>query len=285
MPFKPYTLPLSDQPDVRIFFHGQLLMRAEGDGSSCEVGVNPLATDHVLSVEVRTKQVGKPDLINLRLFGPFNFRQPGMTIAVSSPAGPVGAYKCVGSTAPDPVTGTGGLEEDFRWILNLESNLFHGKPLNSSVFNSQHTIKLQDAQYYFETANRADARLEFERTGGGKDPLTLRRIGAIARASVFLAGTQSLLVKWNDGSGKEHILPLQKATDITYEIYIENTPLFVEADLQHPEQFEELVHYYRVIPSVASNERFSLTPKPAGTATGQEGSPTIPCQVMQLDGP
>src|SRR5215204_3898802 len=97
MPFK--TRPLTDiptrPPDVEIIFHGQLLLRSE-DGVSCEVGINPIAANHVLTVEARTKTAGQPDVIHMRHVGPLHFRLPGMTIEVTEPADFPAAWKCVG---------------------------------------------------------------------------------------------------------------------------------------------------------------------------------------------
>lgn len=291
MVFTPTQQPTSVVPDVKIFFHGQLFLRSE-DGKTCEVGVNPLATNHVLSIEVRTKISGaldldKIDLINMRHFGPLNFRQPGMTIGIDPPQIPY-AFKCVSPEVVDPEAGTGP-PYDFRWLLNLEGNLFHhDRQLTPTIFGTQNVITLQDGQFFFDTARRSDARLVFERTGGGKNLATLRRIGAVARANAFLAGNQSVVLQWHDGN-RQRELRLTKADSVTYEIYIENTPLYVQvnpSDLGNPTAlalYEELNHYYKVIGEIPAAMQFKLTPKPAPGP--QAGSPTIPCQVIILDGP
>src|SRR5947209_5621689 len=115
-------------PDVNIFFSGQMLLRAADDGTSCDVGVNPLAANHVLTIEARTKVVEagvvKSDVIRMRHVGPLNFRQSeGMLIKVSDPVAHPAAFSCCRRLDPTPVH-----ENDFRWILNLEGQDFHGKP-------------------------------------------------------------------------------------------------------------------------------------------------------------
>lgn len=318
MPFRQKLLAdvPGGEPDVKIIFHGQLLLRSE-DGATCEVGVNPLATGHVLSVEARTKAPGKPDLINMRHIGPLHFRRPeGMTIEVSPAVASPAAFKCVTLDPVNYETGEGAPDNDFRWILNLEGPLFHERELNPSIFGTQHVIKLQGGEFFFQTALRADSRLDYVRKGGGKTDLRLKRIGAIASASVFLAANQSVVLRWKDGTQEaDRVLTLTKsAQGATYEIYVENTPLYTELDPSNPSVHDELIEYYKVIPEIPPmpmSARFRLEPSfptfegesapgpsPAGSGEyrpsesgegeppeGEEGSPSIPCQVMTLDGP
>lgn len=316
MPFRTRLLtdPTSGpEPDVKIFFHGQLLLRSE-DGMTCEVGVNPIATNHVLTVEARTKTPGKPDLINMRHVGPLHFRQPhGMTIKLTEDekAPPPIAWKCITLDPIDYTTGDGPPkgppDEDFRWILNLEGGLFHGRELNPAVFGTQHVIKLQGGQYFFQTARKSDGRLSYIRTGGGKPDMTFKKIGAIARASVFLLENQGVMLSWQDGSQEEdRVLTLTKSTQgSTYEIYIENTPLYEDLDPSSDlSKHDELIEYYKVIPEIPQSARFKFAPPPphprivngesapdsdtvdsAGNEPPEAGSPSIPCQIMTLDGP
>jgi len=280
------TLP-TRTPDVEIIFHGQLFLRSE-DGRICEVGVNPIATDHELLIEVRTKTPGgRPDQINMRHVGPLDFRSPeGMSIELVPPADTLAAWKCVTTDAIDRHTGDGSTNDDFRWMLNLEGNLFHNKDLHPVVFGTQNTIKLHQGEYFFRTGVRAPDRLRYERRGGGLGNEDFKRIGAIARASLFLVQNQSLVIRWTEGT-EPRTLTLTKSSDnTTYEVYIENTPKFVvvpnPSDLS---AFEELVHFYKVIPTAEVSPAAKFTLKPVDVPAGQTGSPTIPCQVMTLDGP
>jgi hypothetical protein len=293
VPFKPMLLDSmpSPKPDVEIFFHGQLLLRSE-DGTACEVGVNPNAAGHVLTVEARTKTPGKLDLINMKHIGLLHFRQPeGMTIEITDVGQddppPPAAWKCITLDPIDYTEGVGAPDEDFRWMLNLEGRLFHQKKLKPNIFGTQHVIKLQGGEYFFQTALRMDRRIILTRTGGGLGDLKLKGAGAIARASVFLVEDQSVVLRWNDGS-KERTLTLTKSKDSTYEIYIENTPLFVEVDPLNLSKHEELNEYYKVIREISSaapRAKFSLIPSRDPAALRESGSPSIPCQAMTLDGP
>lgn len=284
-------------PDVEIFFHGQLLLRSE-DEVTCEVAVNSLAGNHVLTVEARTKIAGRPDpIIRMRHVGPLLFRrQEGMLIEVTG-AGPApAAFKCIKMVGgvPVPIDYTSGAsdppDEDFRWILNLEGPQFHRRDLDVPIFNSQNTIRLRGGEYYFRTAQRADDRImTHTRKDGGQGPLTFRRIGVVARASVFLANGQFVQLRWQASNVEgDASVVLEKAANTTHEIYINNAPLFLKGPSatgggEFP-QFDELPEYYKLITNVTPSARFQLVPtfppRPRDT-----GSPDIPCQVQQLDGP
>jgi hypothetical protein len=291
------------KPDVQIFFQGQLLLRAPGEGRTCEVAVNPLATNHAITIEARTKVTGKPDTIKMRHVGPLAFRRDGragMLIEVINPsAANPAAFKCTqrGVATVDYTSGASiPSDEDFRWILDLESSQFHGQVLNVPIFDSHHVISLRGGEYYFRTATRADARTVHKRVGGGKDPVTFRRIGVIASASVFFAPDQenhAVRMTWQSPTRSgDATVTLNKAANTTHEIYINNTPLFLDSarELADPEsgellEFEELKDCYKLVTGVLTPNQFKLIPTLLrdGSEPGQEGSPDIPCQIHRLD--
>lgn len=301
MPFQTTSLtgPAGRQPDVRIFFNGQLLLRADEHGQICRAAVNHAAFQHVLSVEARTKTPGKADAILMRHLGPLNFRQPnqpGMVIDFSGGGPAPAVFKFISSAQLNLETGEAqgpdpqAAEQDFRWIINMEGGLFHGDLLNCSVFNTHNFIELRGGEYYFYTALRSGPGLKFTRKGGRKRDLDFRRIGAVIGANVFLNenGLQSLTVKWNNGvEGADKVLTLSKPTGgASHEIYIENTPLYQETTLTPPPTHSELIEYYKVLPDITDeNAKFNLEPSaeplPGG---GDTGSPDIPCQSVVLDG-
>ena len=296
MTFRPkdITQVPGDTPDVRIFFHGQLLLRSE-DEVTCEVAVNPLAVNHVLSIEARTKVAGRPDTIVMRHIGPLNFRQgEGMLIEVSPAVSSPAAFNCRTFDSIDYVSGTvPPRDDDFRWILNLEGPQFHRRDLNVPIFNSQHIIRLRNGEYFFRTAVRADTRLSHKRRGGEMEEVTFRRIGTIASASVFLTESQSVVLRWQSPTREgDHVVTLTKAANTTHEIFINNAPLYLDPPVQGEEptelpQFDELPEYYKVIPgieSILTDGRFRLVPVLAALDNLEGGSPSIPCQVRRLDG-
>jgi len=295
MTFRPRELATvpTGTPNVEIFFHGQLLLRSE-DGATCEVAVNPLAVNHVLTVEARTKVAGRPDdIIRMRHVGPLLFRrQEGMLIEIVGAGAAPAAFKCIKEDTPiDYTSGASDPpDEDFRWVLNLEGPQFHRRDLEVPVFNSHHIIRLRGGEYFFRTAQRADARMTHKRKDGGLGQLTFRRIGVIARASVFLAEGQAVQLRWQapNVEGDASVV-LDRAANTTHEIYVNNAPLFVrdpsETGGEFP-QFDELPEYYKLITNVPTTPgaRFQLVPT-FPPRPRDIGSPSIPCQVKRLDGP
>lgn len=295
MPFQEKSLAdvPARTPDVQIFFHGQLLLRAPGEGRTCEVAVNPLASNHVLTIEARTKRVDQPDEIRMRHVGPLLFRPgAGMLIRADPPVGSPAAFKCVKVGTPiDYTSGASNPPDgDFRWILNLEGPQFHQPAeLDGPIFSSHHVIRLEGGEYFFRTATRADALMGHTRRGGGKGPVTFRRIGVIASASVFFAAdppNQSVQLEWQAPTVAGSV-SLRKEPNTTHEIYINNAPLFLGPPPNAPDElakFEELRDYYKVlnVPLGRPNTTFELVPTRLGDDTG---SPSIPCQVHRLDGP
>ena len=277
------TIP-SRTPDVEIIFHGQLLMQSP-DGRICDVAVNPLALNHVLSIEARTRVPGQPDVVHMRHWGPLNFRSPeGMTIEMTPPSDTLAAWRCVGDTPPNAQTGGGAPPEDFRWVLNLEGTHFHNSDVVCPLFqnNRQHVIRLQNGEYFCRTGIRSPAGLRFVRKLLGQNPNDFRRIGAVGRVSVFLNPTQTLSLTWHDGV-QERVLPLEKPPQNGFhEIYIENTPLYLDPTLALAQ--DELAEYYKVL-NVPPEARFTFLPVREAIAAFDKGTPTIPCQIVRLDDP
>ncbi len=295
MPFQRKSLDLVPRgvaPDVQIIFHGQLILRST-DGQGCDVAVNPIATGHQLSIETRIKKRGYVDRIAMRHLGPLNFRNPeGLLIEVrgGAPVAPA-AFKLVSNGPINFEDANSTTEDDFRWILNLEGDQFHDAVLNAPVFESQNVIRMRGGEYNFKTAARPDLRLRYRRRGGNKPEKTMAAIGAIACADVYLVNDQRLVMKWQDGTQeRDRTLSLPKIAETTYEIYIENTPLFLDspvgAAVADREEFKEYYKLFPGVPAVPLGNRFALVPEVfVDPLNPQMGSPEIPCQVVTLDGP
>ena len=115
--------------------------------------------------------------------------------------------------------------------LNAEGPLFHGAELNVPIFATHNVIRLRGGEIYFKTAARASPRYQYRRRGGNKPDAVIGAIGAVASASVFLNDDQRLVMKWQDATretDRTHVLEKAAAADTTYEIYIENTPLYLD---------------------------------------------------------
>ncbi|HEX8173498.1 MAG TPA: hypothetical protein VF543_00095 [Pyrinomonadaceae bacterium] len=296
MPFKStrqgQQLP-TEEPDLRIFFHGLLLLRGADEAKFCLVEVHREPQyRHVLSIEARTKTPGEPDVVHMRtldkLQGEFTIQ------ATPSVANPV-VYKFQPSLAFDAVLGNGHAK-DFRWIINLEQ--LHEKPLTVDHTKTRPGIVIAGGVYYFYAAQRKLGPVELKQNGVTKK--TLSAVASIIGANLYLARGQEIILTWRD-NGKDNRLPLKKPqTGSSHEIYINNSPLFEEQTMGG--SHSELKEYYGVLPDVPTEEQFnleypfqSLDPDSKNMLIASQGgslkfesvtsTPTIPCQSVVLDPP
>ncbi|MDT7542444.1 MAG: hypothetical protein QOE33_2348 [Acidobacteriota bacterium] len=309
MPFLPISNLPNGKPSVKIFFNGLIILRSP-DGQTCFVETHraPLYP-HTLSVEVRTKVPGRPDVILLRHFGHLPGPDPGLSIRVESiaanPPAPVPSamYKYVPSASFDPIHPTGNeQDEDFRWVVNLEASHFHGQPLTVDTTKSRPggvmggviDGVIDSGVYYFYTAQLKKEQIEVVQGHTPKSPLA--SIATLIGAYLYLDDETEAVVTCR-ASGGDHVLRLERpdvAAGVSHEIYIDNSPLF--EDPVQGGSHSELVEYYRVITGVPKDKRFNLTfpgvaPLAAGAALKGSakfnlfGSVRIPCMSITLDGP
>src|SRR2546423_680066 len=148
MPFRPIAdRPMPPNPPIQIFFHGLIVLRSP-NGTNWFAEPH-YATDannlHTLSVEVRMKEPGKPDMILLRHFDKLPGSDPGLTITVVKEDGttqvPPVANKYVPVSSFLPINPTGEELKDFRWTINLEA--LHGTPLQIKTAKTRPGIEIR----------------------------------------------------------------------------------------------------------------------------------------------
>lgn len=295
MPFQPTLpgLPMQRNPAVRIFFHGLLILRASGTSRYSVVEVHQTASyPHILSVEVRTKIQGSPDVIAMRHFGPLE--PPGMTIDVDpAPTVPI-VYKHQPSGVFDPILG-GGLPDDFGWIPDLQT-LHRPKSLSVDITKTRPAITIGNGIYYFHTAQLRNGPIGVKQ--GHVSKSNLAGLASIVGANVYLDDTSKIVLKWTEnGSAKD--LRLGKPEPNSYhEIYVDNSPLY-EAPSGGATHSELREYYAVLVPSLPFEETFnlefpnlvaesdSLTASVSldGSAKfDRRGTPRIPCMPIVLDG-
>lgn len=281
------------EPDLRIFFHGLLLLRGL-DGKFCYVETHRQSPRHVLSIETRTKTPQKPDVVHMRHFGQFASTDPDMTITITPPSSSPVVYKFLPSPFFDPELPI-GQDNDFRWIINLEA--LHGKQLDIDTTKTRPGIIIGGGVYYFYTAQRMVETIRLKQNGTIKK--SLKAVASIIGANLYLDNAdQQIVMTWR-GNGQLNTLRLNKPqAPVSHEIYINNSPLYEDPllGISH----SELAEYYSVISNVTEGEQFELeypaqlldstsraklVESQGGSAkfTSLFGSPSIPCQSVVLD--
>lgn len=301
MPFQSRTTLPAQNPSVKIYFHGLNILRSP-DGQSCIVETHRMPRHpHTLSVEVRTKTPNEPDLILMRHFGHLSGAHPGLSISVDSITGPAATYKYVPIESFDPTIApsTPAAKKDFRWVINLEAEHFHGHTLPvDHEGKTRPGILIQNGVYYFYAAQLMMGPITVRQ--GDTHKLDLAAMASIIGANLYLDDGSEALIRWRSGRD-EFELPLGKpdiAAGAHYEIYIDNSPLFEPASSA---SHSELVEYYQVIPGVPPGQQHNLEFPELKAALGGEralsaslrgsakfdaivGSGRIPCQSITLDG-
>jgi hypothetical protein len=286
MPFTSET-NLPDNPDVRVFFTGLMILdpnpepNPDMDMNTCEVFVHRKAADHFLTIEVRRKQAGHPDIIMMRHAGPLAFAPPpgepgrfGMLIEVGPNPQGVRRYDPEDPDHPSP-EGAG-----FNLAIDLQGAQFHNGSIGSvDPLGGRPSILFNDAVFYTAviTGDHLDVGLIRE------EELLVPKLppfASVIGANIYLDKEDpdsAVFVQWRQ-EGLDQVLTLKKQEEgISYEIYIANEPLYEDEESLLP-RHEEFAEYYNILPQVPTNERFRLDiPKPpAGTPRGSTTTPCMP---------
>jgi hypothetical protein len=293
---------------VRVFFTGLLVIdpnpKAEAEAEAeanpyenmCEVFVHRSAPDHRLSIEVRRKRAGRPDIIMMRHIGQLDFIQPpggetarfGMLIEVNKNPKGIKRYDPAG---PDDASSEGeglGLAIDLDRLPSQrksvgEINPQAGRP--SILFN--------DGIFYTAAKTHQDLEVGLQKD----DVLVAEKLppfASVIGANIYLDKNKgddgevksSVIVQWVQ-QGLPQALELEKPDEegLSYEIYVVNEPLF-EADDSLLPRHDELQEYFKIFPD--AKERFSLIPpvteNAAGAAGKERGSTTTPCMPVVKSG-
>jgi hypothetical protein len=271
---------LEPNPDVRIFFVGQMILEPLIDGRGCEVYVNRSAPDHHLSIEVRLKRPGKPDEIVLRHSGLLPFAPPlnippappprvpprhGLFIFVNpSPTG-VKAYT-------ERTTSTEGR----RLSLALNMREIHDVATGPcEPIGGRPSILLNEGVFYTADVYPAGAKLKKKRPYS--TPIPLGEFASIIGANIYLAANQRVQMIYHQ-NGRNVSLPLEKKAGQSHEIYITNEPPFQDDSPQAPFAHDEFGEYYKILRDIPNIEQFVLeVPAP------RLGSLRTPCMSVLLD--
>lgn len=288
MPFTPAN-DLPPNPDVRIFLSGQLLIQPDGLARSCEVFVNGRARFHKLTIEVREKRAGHPDLIRMRHVGELPYAEPplssppgadliyGMTIRVNSVPKGVRSYN--GTNAS-----TEGQSLDLA--INLQHPRFHnGRAGQPERLGGRPSIFLNDAVFYAAelTDPMLTINLRKQRDPNTAPPVaTLMPFAQLIGANIYLDVSDKLVMRWKPNGNPRQLELTKPVPGVSYEVYIVNDPLF-EGESGEPPH-EELGEYYHLLPDVPDTDKLRLEVIPPGpVAAVHRGSTKTPCMSCILD--
>ncbi len=292
MPFTSVT-ELGKYPDVRVFFTGLLVIdpnpKAESgaDGepnpfeNTCEVFVHRSAPDHRLTIEVRRKRPGRPDILMMRHIGQLDFTVPpegvdprfGMFIEVNNNPKGIRRYD------PADPNNTSSEGEGLSLALDIEGLPHQEKSVGEiNPQAGRPSIRFNDGVFYTAAKTREDLVVGLKKDGVVVVP-KLPPFATVIGANIHLDDDASVILEWVQ-QGLTHTLELEKPKEegLSYEIYIVNEPLHEQEGLLPPH--DELQEYFKIFPK--AEERFALEPRPPGTpAPGRErGSTTTPCMPI-----
>lgn len=287
---------LRDNPDVRIFFTGLLILDPNPNPiptpapgvNTCEVFVHRSAPDHFLTIEVRRKRAGKPDIILMRHTGQLAFITPpegvdprfGMTIEVNDNPKGVQRYD-----PPDP-DNTSSEGEGLGLAIDLQRLPTQQGPVGRvNMLDGQPSILLNDGVFYTADKSSRDVTVRLKKD----DVVVVDKLDPFARvigANIYLDNDQSgVVVKWVQ-QGLPQTLTLTKPKpnpgeqSFTYEIYVVNEPLYEQEGSPLP-RHDELKEYFKILPE--ARERFELE-VPDNEPQTERGSTTTPCMPVVKGG-
>jgi hypothetical protein len=276
MPFTQAQVMPKQPPTVRIFLTGQLMLQPDNGGNSCEVFVNRSAPNHHLTVEVREKRPGKPDSILMRHHGPLEFRDSsepvdGVTIK-RIPEGKVSMY-----TGKPTQYG-----ESLSCAIDLRGEGFHPSNEMAVDFESARpSIMIQDG--IFNTAMKTSSKLKIKLKRGETALRDLAPFTSLIGANIYLDKDEFLIFAWREmGLNKTLSLTKPEEKGAAYEIYIINDPLF--EDPEEPKAHDEFGEYYKVLPTVSSDERLKLDVTFPQPVPQDKGTTKTPCMPVIIDG-
>lgn len=276
MPFTP-SATLDPSPDVRIYFTGLQVLEALSN-NTCEVFINRRSPEHHLSIEVRRKQTGHPDVILMRHEGPLSFTAP-------VPPGTPPRYGLSIRVAPNPTgikgyDGTTASTEGQR--LSLAFNMFRIHDVATGPvepMGGRPSILIDEGIFYSAATFTAGAILQKKRPGS--QPKSQGEFANIIGANIYLTQGRVVTLSWRQ-NGRDVLLSLAKSTTHTHEIYINNEPLYEDDSPTAPFAHDEFAEYYKILPAVQPDEQFSLTFPPPQGPPPDRGSTRTPCASVLL---
>lgn len=274
MPFTPIP-KLDPNPDVRIFFTGLLVLESLAN-NTCEVFVNYRSPDHHLSIEVRRKRTGLPDVVMMRHQGPLSFTAPG------GGQPPRFGLKIEVIPTPTGISGYNGAQASTEGKkLDFAFNMFriHDVATGSvEALGGRPSILINQGIFYSADTFTRGAILKKKKPMSPPKPQN--EFANIIGANIYLTAPQVVTLSWRQ-QGRDVLLNLPKSAQHSYEIYINNEPLYEDDSLLQPFLHDEFAEYYKILPAIGPEEQFELT-FPQTSPPPERGSTRTPCASVLL---
>jgi hypothetical protein len=269
---------LPPNPSVRVFFVGLLILQPSRDGRRCEVFVNRSAPEHYLTVEVRQKRAGKPDIIKMRHAGPLSFlnvpqgspHRHGLTI-LGNGANGVRAYNGANPSSEGQSVGS---------VIEMKARHAPVPVGDVDLLGGLPSLLMDDALFYSADKTPDDLIVTLKKRKVGSQPQPISPFSSIVGANVYLAAGGKVTVSYKL-YGRDVNVELKQAEG-PFEIYVSNDPLYEDDSLDVPKH-DEFAEYYKILPGVPTDEQFIMEfPKPQG-AGDNRGTTRTPCTSVLLD--
>lgn len=270
MPFTP-SKTLDPNASVRIFFIGLNILAATED-NKCQVYVHKTSPPHTLSIEVRRKRKGKPDVLMMRHLGKLN--SVGL-----DPKNGLLIHTNLGEGVETGVQAYNGDEESpegFRLSDAFSLKKLLGVTPDIDPKGALPGISINHGTFY--TADKFTGRAKINKNDGTVTELT--EVPTILGANIYLSpqnDEHAVTLIWRQQGADVH-LPLVPSRDSSYEIYIINEPLFVPDEptsLRHG----EFTEYFKILRNVPRNQQFEIE----FIDVPERGSNRTPCTSIVLD--
>jgi hypothetical protein len=293
---------MPDNPPIQILFHGLVVLRSPPAAPNWFAEIHHEAADHVLSIEVRLKEPGKPDRVLFRHYGPLDpslkitvVRQDGSEVAPR-------AFKYKPSFFPLPPEEA---VKNFESVLNLGSPKFHNTLLKVKEPKTRPNIEFSGGDSYLYSAlvekdievTPPPKKNEDGTTDDTANPSFKTEVAVIAGAYLYF-GAEGVKAVITGGKLTQPLeLPkLLASSPITYEIYVNNSPLAEPQTAAH----SDVEEHYAIVEKTNGDDlpvtgHFKLkfpneTVAPDTATTGKylleddRASIRIPCMPGTVDG-
>ena len=277
MPFTPSNT-LDPNPSVKIIFTGLLILRP-GPTDTCQVFIHNSCNEHSFLVETRRKRPNKPDVVMMRIPGPVPFtaadptRTHGLLIRTAGlPANVKGVKAYNGNVSSTEGTKLAD-SFDLARILDVSPGNVDGVGGLPSIFIDHGILYTAETVAMNATLKKID----------GSKIITLATVPTIIAANIYLNPAdpaQKVNLTWRQ-NGQDVSLDLKGSANHTYEIYINNEPLFEDDSASAPVH-DEFQEYFKILPEVRREEQFNLIFPPGPIP--DRGSSRTPCMSVVLGG-